>query len=162
MPEHFDPYAILGSLERNRVAFILIGGLARVIHGTDEITHDVDICPQPRPDNLRRLERAIDELGGQERQSADPGVHEYSTSGGGLSVIAEPSGIARGYEGLRRQADRVPLGQGVRVNVAGVPDILRNLEAMSRELDESLAGQLRTMVDLERRLGIGRGGGMGR
>lgn len=158
----FDPYAILGALERNRVLYVLIGGLARVIRGTDELTSDVDICPQTQPGNLRRLDRALAELNAFPRDSDDALVREYTTDAGGLSVIEEPTGIARGYDGLRRQTDREPLGQALRIQVAGIPDLLRNLEHLGRELDTSLAEQLRTMVDLERSLGRGRSRGIGR
>ena len=45
------------------MSFIVIGGLARVIEGADEITMGVDITPSTRPENLRRLEEALAELG---------------------------------------------------------------------------------------------------
>ncbi len=158
--EPFDPYAILGALERNHVAYVLVGGLARVMQGSSEITHDVDICPQSKPENRRRLERAVAELGGDERPSSDPAVREYRTPAGALSVIEQPTGIDGGYDGLRRQADREPIGHGLRIHIASVPDLLRNLEHLGRELDTSLADQLRTMVELERSLGRSRGLGI--
>lgn len=37
-PAPFDPYALLRALERHQVAYVLIGGLARVLHGSDEVT----------------------------------------------------------------------------------------------------------------------------
>ena len=40
--EPFDPRALLGVLDRHHVAFIVIGGLARVIEGADEVTRGVD------------------------------------------------------------------------------------------------------------------------
>ncbi len=158
----FDPYAILAALDRNRVSFVVIGGIARVVRGTDEITSDVDICPNAKPENLRRLERAIEELEGAPAPSADPLVREYATPVGNVSVVEQPTGIRGGYDGLRRQAEREALGQRVRVSVAGVPDLLRNLEAMGREFDVWLADQLRTMVELERSLGLDLDGGIGR
>ena len=59
----FDPRGILTSLERHRVNFVLIGALARVLQGTDEVTGGVDICPQRRAENLERLDAALAELG---------------------------------------------------------------------------------------------------
>ena len=44
----FDPYAILTALERHRVAYVLIGAFARVIAGTEELTHGVDLAPSKR------------------------------------------------------------------------------------------------------------------
>jgi hypothetical protein len=43
----FDPRAILASLERSGASYIVIGGLARVLRGADEITAGLDICPSP-------------------------------------------------------------------------------------------------------------------
>ena len=58
----FDPRGLLSALHRNYVNYVLIGGLARVIRGTDEITSGVDVCPSLRPDNLERLGKALEEL----------------------------------------------------------------------------------------------------
>jgi hypothetical protein len=44
----FDPYALLGALERRRVAYVVIGAFARVIHGADELTDGLDIVPSLR------------------------------------------------------------------------------------------------------------------
>ena len=49
----FDPYAILHALESTRVAFVLIGALARVLHGSDEATAGVD------PGDLVRMLEAL-------------------------------------------------------------------------------------------------------
>jgi hypothetical protein len=58
----FDPRAILAALERNYVDYVVLGGLARVIRGADEITDGVDITPSFAKDNLGRLAQALDEL----------------------------------------------------------------------------------------------------
>ena len=60
--EVFDPRGLLAALERNYVSYVLIGGLARVIRGTDELTAGVDVCPSLRPENLERLGRSLEEL----------------------------------------------------------------------------------------------------
>jgi hypothetical protein len=36
----------LAALHRNYVNYVLIGGLARVIRGADEVTGGVDVCPR--------------------------------------------------------------------------------------------------------------------
>jgi hypothetical protein len=50
--EGFDPYAVLKTLDRHRVTYIVIGVFARVIHGIEELTRGVDIVPSTRPENL--------------------------------------------------------------------------------------------------------------
>ncbi len=62
--DEFDPYALLEALERQRVTYIIVGALGRVIHGSDELTDGLDIVPstaggEPAPARARtgRAER---------------------------------------------------------------------------------------------------------
>jgi hypothetical protein len=41
----FDPIAVLQALDEHGVVYIIVGALGRVIHGTGELTADVDIVP---------------------------------------------------------------------------------------------------------------------
>src|SRR6266536_4537435 len=90
----FDPYALLQALDRHRVTYIVIGGFARVIQGTEEITRGLDIVPSTREENLRRLELAVRDVGArrtdgqeltldQKTLAAQP-VHELTTHHGEL------------------------------------------------------------------------------
>ena len=80
-PAPFDPYAILTALERQRVAYLVIGALARVIHGTDELAHEVEITPSRQPPNITRLQRALSELAGEEA-TADQGSRDATVRPG--------------------------------------------------------------------------------
>ena len=42
----FDPYGILAALEGQRAGYVLIGGFARVIQGTEELTEGLDLPPR--------------------------------------------------------------------------------------------------------------------
>ena len=152
--EPFDPRALLGVLDRHHVAFIVIGGLARVIEGADEITRGVDITPSTKPENLRRLADALDELGVGE---VDLGAEEPTTvmtSHGELRVIPVPAGT-RGYDDLRRAAIREPIGQGLRPAVASKGDLARMLSALGREEHAEKLRQFRRLIELEHELGMG-------
>ncbi len=59
----FDPLGLLQTLHRHRVTFVVVGSLARIIQGADEMTDGLDIVPAMREENLRRLDLALDELG---------------------------------------------------------------------------------------------------
>jgi hypothetical protein len=76
----FDPYAILEALERERVTYVLIGGLARVIEGSDELTRGVDLTPSTRPENLRRLDVALRSLDARPRDGRALSLDELSTT----------------------------------------------------------------------------------
>ena len=58
----FDPLGLLATLDRHRVAYIVIGAFGRVVQGAEEITRGVDIVPSTKPENLSRLEAALAEL----------------------------------------------------------------------------------------------------
>ena len=46
-------------LVAEEVAFVVIGGFAAIAHGVPYITQDIDICYNPDPSNIARLERAL-------------------------------------------------------------------------------------------------------
>ena len=56
--------------------YVVIGGLGRVIHGSDELTDGIDIVPSMREENLRRLGLALDgaERAPPRRQAAGAGA----------------------------------------------------------------------------------------
>jgi hypothetical protein len=150
----FDPRALLGVLDRHHVAFIVIGGLARVIEGADEVTRGVDITPSTKPENLRRLADALDELGVGETDLDAEQPTTVMTPHGELQVIPVPAGT-RGYDDLRRAAVREPIGKGLRPAVASKGDLARMLSALGREEHAEKLRQLRRLIELEHELGMG-------
>ncbi len=56
------PEELLSVLQAHDVAFVVIGGFALAVHGVVRATKDMDIVPDPRNENLRRLGAALDEL----------------------------------------------------------------------------------------------------
>ena len=53
---------LFASLDRHGVRYVLIGGLAAVLHGSPLPTVDADICPSREAANLERLARALTDL----------------------------------------------------------------------------------------------------
>ena len=157
----FDPRGILAALERNYVAYVLIGGLARVIRGTDEVTDGVDIAPSLRANNVERLKRALDEL---EPKPASRGrlvleeelqagqVLALRTARGEVKIVPVPAGTRRGYDDLRRAATREHIGHGLRPSVASVPDLARLTAALGQEIDQGRLRELRRIMEAEVRL----------
>jgi hypothetical protein len=156
----FDPLGVLATLDRHRVAYIVVGGFGRVIRGTEEITYGIDIVPATKPNNLEKLEGALSELGarredGSEVRAADLESEpiELVTDRGEVKIVPEPEGTA-GYEDLRRAATREPLGRGLRPTVASTNDLARMLAAWGREQDRAKLRQLRQLAELERGLAL--------
>jgi hypothetical protein len=159
----FDPIAILKALERRHVSYVLVGALARVIQGTDEVTDGVDIVPSTREKNLLWLEGALEDLNARRRDGkklalqgalVDEPMLELETDCGELKIVPEPAGT-RGYDDLRRATTGEHLGFGVRVRVASVGDLARMTAALGREEDERALRMLHRVAELERSLGLG-------
>lgn len=151
----FDPYALFAALDRARVSYVVVGGFARVVHGSGEVTDGLDIVPSMREENLRRVDRALDKLDAGGAPVADRIAEREPvtarTAAGELRLVPEPWGT-RGYDDLRIRANRENLGRGVRPAVASVVDCVRMLDASGREADAERLLRMRRMLELERRL----------
>ena len=141
----FDPRGLLAALHRNYVSYVLIGGLARVIRGTDEVTSGVDICPSLRCREPGAAGGGARRAGGEARgpaaavgrrgvASRTSGCLRLRTSMGELNVVAEPAGTRRGFDDLRRGATEEHIGAGLRPRVASVADLARMSAALAHEL----------------------------
>ncbi len=158
-PGELDPRGVLAALERHHVSYVLIGGLARVLRGTDEVTDGVDVCPSVRPGDLGALAGALDELGARridrKRLTLDENalvgepVTRLRTSMGVLQLVPEPAGTRRGYPDLRRGSTVEHIGHGLRPRVASVADLARMSAALGRERDLDRSRELRRIMELE-------------
>jgi hypothetical protein len=154
-----DPYGLLHALESHRVTYVVIGGFARIVQGTEEMTYGLDITPSVREVNLHRLELALQEVDARRADGralqldpdtlANEPVHELGTRYGELKLVPEPAGT-RGYDDLRRAASREPLGRGVRPAVASIGDLARMVSALGDEERIPQLMQLRRLGELER------------
>jgi hypothetical protein len=164
-PPPFDPYPILEALEREGVSYILVGAFARVLVGADEVTHGVDLTPTTRGDNLRRLDLALDALNARRPDGTEPAVQaadytrepvvELRTDHGEVKLVPVPEGT-RGYDDLRRDAERLPIGRGLRPWVASSRDLARMLNALNRAEDLEKLIMMRRLVELEHHFHRGR------
>jgi hypothetical protein len=156
----FDPYALFAALERDRVSYVVVGGFARVVHGSAEASDGLDVVPSLRGENLRRLGRALEELEAPEPDLAErlTGSEPVTaqTRAGELRIVPEPWGT-RGYDDLRIRAFRENLGRGARPQVASLVDCVRMLEASERKLDTERLLRLRRLMELDRQLAPERG-----
>lgn len=161
MPEpELDTERLLAVLADHGVRYVLVGGMAAVVHGSPHVTFDVDVVPQRSEDNLARLSEALRAMHARVWTQAEPeGVpfgHSARTLGesnvwnlvtdhGRLDLIFVPSGT-QGYEDLAR--DAVPLSiLGVPTVVASLADVIRSKEAAGREKDRLVLPVLRRLLD---------------
>jgi hypothetical protein len=156
----FRPERILEVLVEHGVDYVMIGGLAAAIHGSDLVTGDIDITPSTDDGNLTRLSRALDELDARIR-SVDapdglPFAHDAAslaratvwnlvTNAGDLDLAMMPSGT-RGYDDLRRAAIAIDI-LGVPTRVAALADVIRSKEAAGRDKDRAALPMLRRLQE---------------
>jgi hypothetical protein len=159
----FDPYRILHQLDQSRVWYILVGGLARVLQGSDEVTVGVDLTPSTREGNIERLAEALMRLdalptnGARLARSAaepqrDP-VVAFDSPSGEIKVVTEPAGT-RGFDDLRHKGNWLHIGEGLRTQVASPGDLVRMLEALERPGRENNLEAMRRVVELDRGRGL--------
>ena len=160
----FDPDRMLAALNDAGVRFILVGGMAAILHGDVGVTVDLDLVPEHEPENLERLAVALRAL---EARIRAPGVPEglqfdrscgflqslardsilnLTTSAGDLDLTFQPSGT-EGYSDLRRAAVEIEIAEGVRLLVASLADVIRSKEAAGREKDHAVLPRLRKLLD---------------
>ena len=159
----FDPQEIFAALERHRVRFVVIGGVAAILHGASHVTTDVDIVPEEGRDNLARLSAALKELNARIRVVGEPEgipfdhsaeslarvrIWNLVTDRGNLDLTFVPSGT-RGYDDLVRDAELM-IVRGVDVPVASLADVIRSKEAAGRERDRLVLPTLRRLLERQR------------
>lgn len=158
----FDPERLLTVLHRHEVEFVLIGGLAAVVHGSPLPTTDVDVTPSRDGDNLDRLAAALVELEARIRTAdpdgvvfpidgaflaAQPRMLNLVTNAGDLDVAFTPAGFDGGFEQLRAESGPVALVDGVTTWVANLDAIIRSKQAANRDKDLRALPYLRALQD---------------
>ena len=142
----FDPGALLRRFVEAGVDFVVIGGIAVILHGYPRITRDLDILFASDDGNLEALGRVLTALGASLRHLDEDvpfiadtrtldGVEllTLDTSAGWLDVHKTAPG-APPYERLRRNAERMDVG-GFSVLVASIDDLIAMKRAAARPLD---------------------------
>jgi hypothetical protein len=156
----FRPEQILAVLAEHCVDYVLIGGLAAAIHGSDMVTTDLDITPERSIANLSRLSDALRALHARIRSDAMPDglpfspdaaslsktdIWNLTTDFGDLDIAFIPAGT-KGYTDLRRRAIVITV-IGTTTTVASLADIIRSKEAADRPKDRIAVPALRRLQD---------------
>ncbi len=164
MPDvEFDPERILGTLADAGVRYVLIGGMAAILHGDAGVTLDIDIAPAFDPDNLDRLAGALRAIDARIRAEGSPEGVPFDCTGaflgnlgpdailnlttrlGDVDLAFSPTGT-RGFADLKR--DAVPVeAAGVTILVASLADVIRSKAAADREKDRRALPRLRALLD---------------
>jgi hypothetical protein len=143
----FDLRSLLDALHRHDVRFVVIGGVAVGAHGFVRGTEDLDLVPDPDPENLKRLTNALSALestlptvGGRSFDPAtDSGVIRRggnvtaTTKYGALDVVQRAQGVPS-YSQLVDDAVESEL-LGIPVRVCSLARLREMKQAQSRAQD---------------------------
>ena len=159
LEKSLDEEKLLSVLTRHEVRFVLIGGLAAILHGSPFVTEDIDITPEKSEANLDRLSAALKELHARIRVEDVPegltfdhsgeslaaaGVWNLVTDAGDFDISFMPNGT-EGYKDLIRDATEEPIGDVI-VPVASLADIIRSKQAANRPKDQRVLPTLREIL----------------
>ena len=158
-----DSRALLETLVRNDVEFVVIGAIAAIAQGYPLTTLDLDVTASRDKGNLERIAAALRELDAKLRVSTGEPVTfpidatfigevqswTLETRYGDLDLVFVPAGTA-GYEDLKRDAVDVDLGDRLVVPMASLRDVIRMKEAAGREKDQAQLPALRRTLEVIR------------
>ena len=158
-------HVLLAALNDGGVDFVVVGGIAAVLHGSPTVTHDLDIVFENSAENRERLGVVLTELGakpaGIEEElpfEADARTLDriqlltLETSAGRIDVMHPPAG-APTFEDLRSRAALVEIEGDQQVRVAAITDLIAMKRAAGRPKDLTTAAELEAI----KRLGATRG-----
>ncbi len=140
---------LVATLARHGVDYVVIGGVATQVHGHRRTTMDLDLTPDPSPENLRRLGAALAELEAQPRDAVARGaeisvgdperlaiaaiVPPLLTRHGQIHILKEPRG-ARSFDEMRERALVIDL-DGNEIAIVSLDDLIRMKRAAGRPRD---------------------------
>jgi len=144
-----DLSSLLQALAHHSVDYVVIGGVAVQVHGHRRTTMDLDLVPDPAPDNLLRLSAVLKELEARprytpagevevaaadlERLALAAVVPPLSTRHGQLHILPQPKG-SRPFGALKEAALVVEI-DGVEIAIASLDDLIRMKRAAGRPAD---------------------------
>lgn len=137
---------LLRRLKQREVEFVIVGGVAGVVHGSRIVTRDLDICAPLTGDNLTLILAALSGLAPRFRMTADKrpmsgDAAEYVgyrnlyllTDWGQLDILSEIAGLG-GYDEVSRHTIAVDLG-GISCRVLDLDSLIVSKKALNLPKD---------------------------
>jgi hypothetical protein len=162
-PAPLDPAGVVKAFEHHHVRYVVIGGVAAQLHGSQAPTRGFDVTPERSAPNLARLAAALASVEAREwvpgfgyplqlpmdrRRLAGDRVLLTQTRHGRVDIVPTPPGVPGGYDQLKPRAPLVT-AYGAQLPVASLDDLACSHAAASRAKDR-LA--LTRLIDLKLRI----------
>jgi hypothetical protein len=154
---YFD---VIRTLNAYDVRYILIGGLAAILWGSDHITSDIDICYDRERENVKRLVQALHEMEAHlrgypaglpeiidERAFRLGDTMTFETKYAWFDCLGLPLGNV-GYKQLATNATKMAIEDDLIVAVASIDDIIQMKRAAGRAKDLGVVEQLKRLKQI--------------
>ena len=143
-----DPlFQILQRLSDCHVEYVLIGGMAAIVHGSALATQDVDVCAPMTNENLDRIHAALEGLDARFRMRPDKmplwddptRLHGFKnlnlvTNLGAIDILGEVPGVGS-YNSLKPRILVVDIG-GLKCPVLDLDTLIASKKAAGRPKDQ--------------------------
>lgn len=157
-----DFLAILRSLAEHRVEFIVVGGISAVLQGAPIATFDLDVVHSLSSENVRRLLKALEELGASYRTEGSRNLkaeashlassrHQLLMTRFGPLDLRGSIGKGRGYDELVTNSQVMQIGRGLDVRVLDLSMVIQTKEETAREKDFAVLAILRRTLQEKQR-----------
>lgn len=148
---------LLKVLLENKIDFVLIGGFAGVVHGSTQVTRDIDICALVTPAEIEKLRLALKDLHPKHRMNpnfqpsflTDPKDTSnlrniyLETDLGVLDIISEVTAIGN-FEQVKKNSVTIDVF-GQKCRVISMDALIRAKEKMGRPKDRLVVAELRAL-----------------
>lgn len=155
MEDKFDDFIkVIDALEKHEVDYVLIGGVAVILHGMQRLTSDVDFFIKIVPENLEKLRRALysiyDDPSIEEitlNELNDYPVIRYGTPNGFYIDIMARLGEVATYESLKYEVINY---NSIKIKIATPGTLYELKKATLRDKDKIDAVFLRELIEANR------------
>lgn len=148
-----DLQSLLKLLIQSDVDFVLIGGFAAVLHGSNQTTRDIDICLLRSPEQLaslrdvlapyhprHRMKEGNPPFLGEPRELDETDLY-LTTDLGILDIVDRVEGVGKYYDVLQN-SEEIEIYGGI-CRIIGLEDLIKSKQKLGRHRD------LVTVMELE-------------
>ncbi len=160
---------LVEALDRHTVDYVVIGGIAGIVHGSAYPTYDFDVLYARDQGNLERMAAALSDLGVTLRGAPEDLPFQldaktlamgsnftFRSEYGHFDILGDAAGM-RSYEAIRADS-KLDEAYGIPIRVASIDDLIRMKRAAGRPKDKLMAEELIAIAEAQRRAAKGEKG----
>jgi hypothetical protein len=154
MTDQFEDFLeVFKALDQIKVDYVLIGGVAVILHGMERLTRDIDIIVKMSPDNIIKLRKALQLVFEDDaiEEITLPELYKFPVIRYGtpnefyIDIMARVGELAK-FEDLEYTTIEY---QGVKINLAKAESLLKLKKDSVRDKDRIDAIFLRKLIEAE-------------